>query len=520
MPRTYPEITESLPAPTRPISFVVIIYSNEYLHNFSKSECVDNTLNQVVAVDNIANLYYDNLSKAIIAGLESATHELIVVVHEDVLLPRNWQSRFERSLAALEAEDPDWGMAGSVGWRTGHRSEGHWSDPHQHKNTFETEPSPFKEVDKLDEQLLVFRRSNLPVFDAMLPGIHFLGEDLIKQQRAKGQKNYIINAPTIHKYANKHGALIQHRDHSEKIRDRERLTYQADYAVCEDYQSYKWHGAAPSYSSQLGEPERQVSDDQLDAPVIFLSRGGSGSRIVSFMAQATGVVLGNQVNDSGDSVEFAIPFYKTLIEKYACAANWQKHHTAEDLRNIARFVLGRIRPDSTWGIKLPESAFILTEISAAFPRARYVHFVRDPLATCLRRTHMTARLDNHIGRITLPAAYDFLGRPSIPILEDSSFHHMAYTTLHQLDLINAHLDMIDDRRKLQIKFEDTIKSPKREAKKLRKWLELPLVRSQLRAFAKMIDPKRTITGKSDAPAHIEREISEILDGVRRQFDYR
>ena len=88
--------------PTRPLSFVVVAFSNELVHNILRSVCVNDPFNQLVLIDNTANLYYSNLSQAINAGLDRAHHELIVVVHEDVYLPPEWQMCFESSLKAIE----------------------------------------------------------------------------------------------------------------------------------------------------------------------------------------------------------------------------------------------------------------------------------------------------------------------------------------------------------------------------------------------------------------------------------
>ena len=102
--------------PTRPLSFVVVAFSNELAHNILRSVCVNDPFNQLVLIDNTANLYYNNLSQAINAGLDRAHHELIVVVHEDVYLPPDWQICFESSLKAIEQRDPDWGVLGTNGW--------------------------------------------------------------------------------------------------------------------------------------------------------------------------------------------------------------------------------------------------------------------------------------------------------------------------------------------------------------------------------------------------------------------
>ena len=62
--REYPRLSPPVDSPQKPISFVVVRFSNEYLHNILKSECLTNPINELVTVDNASNLYYDNLVEA------------------------------------------------------------------------------------------------------------------------------------------------------------------------------------------------------------------------------------------------------------------------------------------------------------------------------------------------------------------------------------------------------------------------------------------------------------------------
>ena len=82
-PRAYPRLPPSIDQPQRPLSFVVVRFSDDYLHNFLKSECLKNPINEQVIVDNTGNLYYDNLTEAMAAGVSKTSHKLVAVVHED-----------------------------------------------------------------------------------------------------------------------------------------------------------------------------------------------------------------------------------------------------------------------------------------------------------------------------------------------------------------------------------------------------------------------------------------------------
>jgi hypothetical protein len=93
--RHYPHLPVSGNNPKVPISFIVVRFSDEYLHNFLPSECANNSLNEVIIIDNTSNLFFDNLSTAIDHGIAQTKNDLIAIVHEDVRLIDGWQMRFE-----------------------------------------------------------------------------------------------------------------------------------------------------------------------------------------------------------------------------------------------------------------------------------------------------------------------------------------------------------------------------------------------------------------------------------------
>lgn len=518
--RTYPRLSKSVKQPSTPISFVVVRYSDEYLHNFLRSECVGNPINEIIEVDNTANLHFNNLSQAMMCGIEQTHHNLIAVVHEDVLLVDDWQIQFECSLAALEKYDNEWAIIGSVGWLQDGTITGHWSDPYRYENTFKEIAHSFVEVERLDEQILIFHRSRLPKFDEELPGIHHIGIDLSLGYRQTSLKTYVIDAPTIHKYADDKGELVQSHKESKKIVDRQSLTYLADKACCDDYILHKWPELRDSLSvaKDFSMPDFDPAKlDHLSNPVILISRGGSGSRLLSIMAEDAGIFLGNNINSSGDSMELVIPFYRAITEKFRCSAGWQKEQITTRIICSAAAMIVDLPNSQLWGFKLPESVFLLPELMSVFPNAKYIHFVRDPVSTCHRRTHMTARLDNHIGRITLPEAYDYVGIERTRILEHSAAEHMAYTTIHQLELVQNFFSKLPRKQKLEIRFENVLSQPSEESKRLCSWLKK---RREGFKLESTININRAGNPKICYQEEISEKTKLILREIRAEFGYK
>lgn len=512
-PRTYPVLTQDGAAPTIPISFVVVHFCGDYFHNLLKSPCVLNPLNQLVTVDNRWGHRYDTLSAAITSGLQATLHDLVVVVHEDVVLPPGWHSRLEQSLESLDKADPDWGLVGSVGWDEAGAHVGHWSDPHRYRDTLGDQD--FGQVARLDEQILIFRKSSGLEFDEMLPSIHNIGRDLTATLAEAGRKTYAVNAPTIHKYADENGKLIGTAKASVKIRTRHLPANLAEWKCSNEYLYAKW----PQW-----QPKDEIVEDLTPSPkpnaapppVILLARGGSGSRLLSALAADLGLFLGNDVNASGDAMDMTEAVYRAVFATYQSRVDWQRAQAVPRLRAHAAKMLEQGKPQGLWGFKLPENLLILPLIAQAFPDARYVHLIRDPLATCLRRTHMTARFDNAIGRTAIRAAYAYCNRSVWRSLEDSPALHMAYTTRHQIESARSFAQKHLKERYTEIRFEDLINAPLDTGQTLAQWLD---VAPQTDTLSRVIDPKRAAQPKKTYDAKTARRTAIALHGLRAALNY-
>ncbi|SFE41426.1 sulfotransferase [Roseivivax sediminis] len=462
--RQLPALPRDLPAPTRPISFVCVRYSAEFTHNLRASGCVHDPMNELVVVDNRRNIFFPTLGAALVHGIGKARHDLVALVHEDVLLLDGWQAQFEASLRRLEEHYPDWGMVGAVGRATDGTTLGHWSDPATPEPRNTLAPDAFAEVDSLDDQLMVLRRSNSIHPDPALPGIHNIGPDLVIAHRERGLRSFVVDAPSVHKFADGAGQRITSPGDSRKLRTRGSLTWQAEADVSRAWFDHK-HGRAPV------RPGPAAADAVPQPPVILIGRGGGGTRLVSLMAQDCGLFIGSQVNISGDSIEMVPAIYRSVLRKLKSPDPWSVSQIVPDLRAAAAAMLDAAGGPDPWGFKLPESALLLPELDRAFPGARFVHFRRSNESTVFRRTHMTARLDNEIGRATVPAAYDHIGRRRALILTDGDLVRMAATTRHQTDLIDDFLSAVPDTRRIQIDFDETVAAPEASLARLARFLD-------------------------------------------------
>lgn len=130
-------------------------------------------------------------------ALSETAADVLVLVHQDVYLPRGFVANLQAQLAALAARDPNWAVAGIIG--LDERGELHgqvWSSGLQ-RHIGEAVPAPTPVI-TLDEVVLFIRRGAGVAFDETLPSFHLYAADLALLERHEGRWAYVINAPLIH----------------------------------------------------------------------------------------------------------------------------------------------------------------------------------------------------------------------------------------------------------------------------------------------------------------------------------
>jgi hypothetical protein len=133
---------------------------------------------------------------------------------------------------------------------------------------------------------------------------------------------------------------------------------------------------------------------------------------------------------------------------------------------------GRSRNQKAWGWKLPETTMVLSSVLQAFPGARVIHLVRDPVDTCLRRTHLTSRWDTHLGRAVMRAAQQHCG---IKLDPSSCPPHLANAVSweFQLSKVLPSINAVSPERFLQVSYEAVCDDPQQESDRIAAFLSLP-----------------------------------------------
>jgi hypothetical protein len=131
------------------------------------------------------------------SGMKASTSDIIVFAHQDVYFPQGWFGSVARSIAAISAKDPDWGVLGVFGISLSGAEAGHLYSTGLRRVLGCPFDEPL-EVSSLDEVVLVIRRSSGLQFDEKLPGFHLYGADICLEARRQGLKCYAISAFCVH----------------------------------------------------------------------------------------------------------------------------------------------------------------------------------------------------------------------------------------------------------------------------------------------------------------------------------
>jgi hypothetical protein len=178
----------------RPITFVVATNNRQMLEtNFLASPCLRQPHPHQLLLQegfySAAKAYNDAIDR--IVG-----NEVMVFVHQDILLPETWPFQLQRALEWLELEDPNWGVLGCYGET---RDDGGLGYVYSTGWGMVGKPLERPEaVQTLDEIILILKKTSDLRFDDTLPHFHMYGADICMAAATRGMKSYAIPAFCVH----------------------------------------------------------------------------------------------------------------------------------------------------------------------------------------------------------------------------------------------------------------------------------------------------------------------------------
>ena len=122
---------------------------------------------------------------------------------------------------------------------------------------------------------------------------------------------------------------------------------------------------------------------RLPGPVVVFNKSHSGSRLLAELIEESGIFMGAHQNESRDSLDMLGLVEDLVLRYYPDYSSLWDGRLAGDralskfARNVVESHLQGCPEGRAWGWKLCETAFILPVVDYLFPRARYIHLIRD-----------------------------------------------------------------------------------------------------------------------------------------------
>jgi hypothetical protein len=138
-----------------------------------------------------------SMSNAYNQGLSRTDRTLCIFAHQDVYLPRGWQSQALNMLNSLSELDPAWQVAGVYGLDASGVAHGRVWDVSLNRELGNPPAMPVA-VRSFDELLLILRRDPEYRFDENLPHFHLYGTDIAQRAISNGRGAYAVDLPVIH----------------------------------------------------------------------------------------------------------------------------------------------------------------------------------------------------------------------------------------------------------------------------------------------------------------------------------
>jgi len=248
-------------------------------------------------------------------------------------------------------------------------------------------------------------------------------------------------------------------------------------------------------------------------PVVLLGRGHSGTRVLAWMCVYLGVKLGTSgphIEGDPDDVRFTNKIKALAAHNLdvTSAARVREPSLCRFKAAVSKYYAGLGSPGGMWGWKFPETYLIAPYVARTFPRAKYVHLVRDGRDVAFK-THLTDNPRHRVGRAVLSAC-NALGLPA----------HLraAASWAYQVDRFDEFRRELPPSDVLDVRFEDLCTAPREAAERLSAFLGAPMTDACREYAATGIDTLKVAQYRGQDPALVS-DVERRIEATLRRYRY-
>ena len=249
------------------------------------------------------------------------------------------------------------------------------------------------------------------------------------------------------------------------------------------------------------------------SPVVLLGRGHSGTRVLAWMCVHLGVKLGTSsphVEGDPDDVTFTNKIKALAAHNLdvTSPAHVREHALRRFKAAVSKYYAGLGNPSGMWGWKFPETYLIAPYVARTFPRARYLHLVRDGRDIAFK-SHLTDNPRHRVGKAVLSACH---------ALELPDHLRAAASWAYQVDRFDAFRDHLPASSVLDMRFEDLCTSPAESAERLSAFLGAPMTDACREYVASGIDTLKVAQYREQDPRLVD-EVEGRIGATLRRYRY-
>jgi hypothetical protein len=249
------------------------------------------------------------------------------------------------------------------------------------------------------------------------------------------------------------------------------------------------------------------------SPVVLMGRGHSGTRVLSWACTHLGVRLGTlEESRAGDVQDLHLQDEILRVARCSLGITRAEQVPPAALRRFQRAVFDYYQhlgnPAGLWGWKFPESYLIGPCIDATFPRARYIHLVRDGRDVAFKQ-HLTDNPKRSLGRAILKSR----GSLRLP-------HHLqaAVSWEFQVEQFEAFGATLNEGQVLKLTFNELCTRPAVSADRVCRFLQIPMTAACRRYIEQEINPAKVDEYRS-ADSRQVREVEKLVGPTLRRHGF-
>lgn len=247
-------------------------------------------------------------------------------------------------------------------------------------------------------------------------------------------------------------------------------------------------------------------------PVIIMGRGHSGTRVLTYACTYLGLNLGATGVGTGDVDDTKFTSKLKKISSKNIGAHSQDQINNRDLKSFQEAVyhfherLGA--PESNWGWKFPETYLIGPYIAKTFPKAKYIHLIRDGRDIAFKQ-HSTDDPKNQLGKKILT---------HLNAMGYESYLQSAASWEFQVDNFDKFRHTLDPNQVVDVRFEDLCASPHETMQALSEFLKLPFTDACKKYLDEKVNKNKISQYLENEPKQIQ-EVESLISATLKRYGY-